>query len=694
MGFQTLEIARSGMAVNERALTVSSHNIANLNTKGFSRQQAISQNAAYTTVAGGQFQIGTGAEMQQTRQIRDGFLDTIYRDESTTLGYWETRRKTFTDVESILGEPMNNGLQEVSNKFWDSWQELSKDPSSLTVRSLVRQRSEALVEQLNHLGTQLNKLQADLDNEISVKVDDINSYSKRIAQLNVEILKAESAKDSANDFRDERNLLIDKLKNLCDVYVVEQNDGQVDVALSGYMLATKGRSHNLNIDQTTKSGIFNVIKIDYADEEVPINGGTLKGLFESRGEVFGAQDSIANGFPNSRADVVVAVDISNSSSLYMDKIQGSITTYVNELSRRGIDTNLRLVTYSGASVVDNQNFGADSLGFINKVRSLTTTVDDYAQLENAIDDIVDPTEFRNNINKYAVLFSGESISGDENFINNTTSDAIKDKLILNNIKTIVAAPTAYHGAGQPLDPIGLEIEAGWKDIAEATGGMAFDISGTTIYQDLFKGISNFINADVNEQISDIKQDNNIIPYASRKLNAFANILLREINYLHSEGRTFGATSGQAGEFFVAINKGYPLKIGNIALNTSLDDVNQISASGTDAQGDNTIAVGIANLRHAELYKDDKGLLNGDQFYQMFLMESGTKSSEAAKISENQKKLVDSADINRQGIMNVSLDEEMTMVLKFKFAYNASSKALNVVDQMMDQIINRMGLAGR
>ena len=88
--------------------------------------------------------------MQETRQIRHMFLDNIYRLESTTLGYWETRAKTFNDIEAILAEPLGSGLQEVMNQFWDSWQELSKDPSSLTARAMVRQRAESLTYHINH----------------------------------------------------------------------------------------------------------------------------------------------------------------------------------------------------------------------------------------------------------------------------------------------------------------------------------------------------------------------------------------------------------------------------------------------------------------------------------------------------------------------------------------------------------------
>ena len=187
VGFGSYEIARSGLLVNERALYVTGHNISNVNTPGFVRQQAMITTGPYLHAQGknGLYQLGLGADIQQIRQIRNIFLDNIYRQENTTLGYWEARAKTLSDVEGILGEPMETGLQNIMNQFWDAWQELSKEPDSLTVRALVRQ-GEALVHHANHLASQLDKLQTDLNTEIRVRIDEVNEITREIAKLNVE----------------------------------------------------------------------------------------------------------------------------------------------------------------------------------------------------------------------------------------------------------------------------------------------------------------------------------------------------------------------------------------------------------------------------------------------------------------------------------------------------------------------------
>ncbi|HEX9062806.1 MAG TPA: flagellar hook-associated protein FlgK, partial [Clostridia bacterium] len=241
------EIARSGLNVSERGLNVTGHNISNVNTTGYVRQQAMIEAAPYINQysKSGMYQLGLGADIQQIRQTRMTFLDNIYRQENTTLGYWQARNKTMEDVQSILGEPMGDGLQNMMNQFWDSWQELSKEPDSLTVRALLKQRGEQLVTEINHTGQQLDKLQSDLNSEISTRISEINDITKNIAYLNGEIVKNEVTGDCANDYRDQRNALVDKLTGLVNADVNEMNDGQLAITVGGYFIVDKNHSTEL-----------------------------------------------------------------------------------------------------------------------------------------------------------------------------------------------------------------------------------------------------------------------------------------------------------------------------------------------------------------------------------------------------------------------------------------------------------------
>ncbi|NJD01023.1 MAG: flagellar hook-associated protein FlgK, partial [Ruminiclostridium sp.] len=124
------------------------------------------------------------------------------------------------------------------------------------------------------------------------------------------------------------------------------------------------------------------------------------------------------------------------------------------------------------------------------------------------------------------------------------------------------------------------------------------------------------------------------------------------------------------------------------------DLNNIAASLTGANGDNTNALEIANLRYVPLLRDFNGTLSSDDYYQSIILAMGNSGSDSMRIADSQEKLVKTADSSRLAITGVSMDEEMTNMMKFKFAYDASSRTLNVIDNMIETIINRMGLVGR
>jgi flagellar hook-associated protein 1 FlgK len=153
-----------------------------------------------------------------------------------------------------------------------------------------------------------------------------------------------------------------------------------------------------------------------------------------------------------------------------------------------------------------------------------------------------------------------------------------------------------------------------------------------------------------------------------------------------------ATDGE--DFFVTINSGRPLEMGNIKLNANLSDLTNIAASKAGENGDNSNALEIANLRNKSIINDDTGILNLDDYYQDIILTMGNNGSDSVRIAESQSKLVQSSDAYRTSITGVSMDEEMTNMMKYKFAYDAASRALNVIDSMMDTIVNRLGMVGR
>lgn len=642
VGFASYEIARSGLSVNERGLYVTGHNISNVNTAGYVRQQAMIKNGpveSYYT-KGGLSQYGLGADIQDIRQIRHVFLDNIFRQENTTLGYWESRRKAFQDVEAIMAEPIESGLQNVLNKFWDSWQELSKEPDSLTIRALVRQRSEALIQQINHLGTQLDRLQNDLNTEIVVRIDEVNGITRQIADLNVMILRSEVNGDSANDYRDQRNFLIDRLSKLIKADVTEMQDGQIDITVGGYFVVQKGVSTDLYAAERNVGDNFYVAKLGGTNIEVNLNSGIIKGLMESRGEVSGAIGSFENGTPNTMVDVVFYVD---TSTMSVADATLRMNEYRNWLLSRGLDANVTIEEAATVADIEDAVIGTDSL--------------------------------RADARKYSFIVTNDELADPDDL------NALREALIAQGMDTSVIT--------------GSDSIADWLPLVRGLDGSTFSLDDfTSTDTDVYTRVTDSMARQTNGDIGDIADSLNIVSDMKTRLNALISVMLREINAIHMSGTTMKdpPTDGEA--FFVTINSGRPLEMGNIRLNPNLADLAAIAASKTGNNGDNSNALEIANLRNALLIQTNSGMVSLDDYYQDIILHMGNEGTDAVNIADSQSKLVQSADAQRMAITGVSMDEEMTNMMKFKFAYDASARVLNIIDSMIEQVVNRLGLAGR
>lgn len=208
--FSTFNTARSGLNVAQSTIDVTSHNISNANTAGYSRQRAKIVTARPSSVAG-YGQVGTGAQVEAVERIRDSFLDYQVRGESSALGKSDVRNEVLYEVETIFNEPSDSGISTLMGKFFDSFQELAKQPSSSNTRTVVAQQTLALTDSINHTYTKLEQLQANSQALLKINAVDINSMLDQIDSLNKEIKTIAASGQNANDLMDKRDYLLDEL---------------------------------------------------------------------------------------------------------------------------------------------------------------------------------------------------------------------------------------------------------------------------------------------------------------------------------------------------------------------------------------------------------------------------------------------------------------------------------------------------
>lgn len=185
---------------------------------------------------------------------------------------------------------------------------------------------------------------------------------------------------------------------------------------------------------------------------------------------------------------------------------------------------------------------------------------------------------------------------------------------------------------------------------------------------------------------------NLIPKIREGLNILVNLMTRKINAIHESGTGLDGSTGVS--FFVKLDDSLPFEAGNIKVNPELDNSNKIAASKTGDAGDGDIANLIADFRDSEYFKADSLAMSIDDFYITVADWVGTIGEEADSYVDNQSSLLELADNNRLSLSQVSMDEELTNLLKYQHAYTASARVMTTIDNMMDKVINGMGIIGR
>jgi len=224
--FHGLSTANSGLFMAQRQLDVTGHNIANANVKGYSRQRYATA-AVYPKYYRPQFVSsergipGQGVESLSLDQIRDVFLDRQFREQQTKTSYWDTRSSAMFYVEDIFNSIDQNSLDGILHAFYNSIQELSKNPQDPAIRTNMISEASRLCDAFGMYYNQLTTLMGHQDTNMVEEAKRTNGILSKIAALNDNILRFELGGSIANDLRDQRNLLLDELSSLMDITYTE-----------------------------------------------------------------------------------------------------------------------------------------------------------------------------------------------------------------------------------------------------------------------------------------------------------------------------------------------------------------------------------------------------------------------------------------------------------------------------------------
>lgn len=235
----SLYIGASGLQTSQNALNTTAHNMSNIDTTGFVRQQVQQGTRIYKTIstsgaAIAYTQTGLGVNYTNVKQIRDYFLDRTYRRESGRSAFYDTWTATVEEVEDLFQELEGEAFGDSIENLWKSIQELSKHPENSVNQGAFVQRCSEFISRAKSVYTGLCEYQDNLNYKIAREVETMNAYAQRISELNKEILKIESGKiEHANDLKDERNQLIDELAAMANIDCKEDALGNAIIKLEG-----------------------------------------------------------------------------------------------------------------------------------------------------------------------------------------------------------------------------------------------------------------------------------------------------------------------------------------------------------------------------------------------------------------------------------------------------------------------------
>lgn len=562
--FSALDIGRAGLQVAQVQLDITSHNIANVNKEGYSRQRVnlISRQPLIRPFGA----IGRGPAVGTIQRLREDFLDTVYRQQAASLGRSEVQGRLFQRLEDIFQEPSEFGFSNRLNVFLDSLQDLANNPETLPVRTAVIAEAESIALAFNQVSQRLRILRNNANEEIRGIVPEINSLGGRIADLNRAIRNAELNERTANDLRDDRDVLLDSLSKLVNIDYREREDGQIDVLIGGASFVNGDRVRQIEAvpDATLDPVRDDLLAVRFA--------GTGTAVSVTNGELFGALNMRDQELPAVSAEV--------------DALAAALIRSVNQLHAQG--------------------------------RGLTA---------------------------FTSLQAGNPVAAPNAALN----QALLPFPVENGSFDVVV----YDAAGNIADTITINLET--------TGPAALQTD-----------------------LADIESAIDASPFLSALIDGSGRL-----NVTAAAGFSFRFAEDSSGALAALGLNGLftGFNAGNIGVNGQIASNPALLSSGFSLDlsetGDNTAALAMAALRNAAVLGGGTQSLN--DFYQSLVVQVGIDARANADSLRVEQAFVADFDRRRQEVSGVSLDEEVTNLLQYQRAFEASTRIITTTDRMLDAL---------
>ena len=642
----------SALTAFQRQLTTIGHNIANVNTEGYSRQ--VVDYATREPEITGAGWVGTGVQISDIRRAYDGFLAGQVRSTQSSAGDFEAYHRMSVQLDDLVADP-NVGLDPVLQRFFNAMQDLTDDPSSVAARQVVLAEANALSDRFNFLDDRLDTIKSQTNSEIRDSINEINALAQGIADTNMAVIRAggQAAGKSPNDLLDKREQMLFELSKQISVDIVEQEDGAINVFVgNGQSLVMGTQAGTMGIRSGDPDAADLDITIDYGfGTQVvtrQIAGGSIGGLMRfANGLVDQSQSQlglVAVGLAE-RVNAMHALGLDLEGDFggeFFALPQGSVWP-------RSDNAGIGTVTFNYADVgkltTSDYNLvynGADSYTLTRMSDGVTTAIStggSYPFTSAEIDG-------------FTLTLSAGASARDSFLVVPTREAAGKMSVSVDQVNDIAAAGALR--SGEITDVNGAPINTGSGKISQPLIG---NLTGLPL-----SGSGGDVVLTFSADVDGLGNPGYAVT------GGVTDTLLYD-----------PATEG-AGKSFTLASGGMTIEMsGNPAVGDTF-----VIADNTNGTGDNRNAGLIADLQNTKFLLGGSATLQNS--YTRMVSNIGAKTSEAGIGAAAQQGLLQSAEDNYKAVSGVNLDEEAAKLIQFQQAYQASAQVISVAQTLFDTLI--------
>lgn len=652
--FFGLNIAYTGLLASNAALNTTANNIANVQTEGYSRQQVVQQASQALRVFQTYGCAGAGVETLAIERIRDEFYDVKYWDNNARVGEYDIKQYYMKQVEAYFDDDgKNTGFKTIFDKMMISGiEELLKDPDSANAKKQFIGTTGALTEYFNNLSGNLQKLQQDINQEIKVKVDEINSLASEIATLNKQINVVELSGNKANELRDRRSLLLDQLSAIVDIEVKENpivDLNQPDRETGANRLIVKIAGGQILVDNSEYNGLECVARTSYEK----VNRSDIDGLYDIYWED-GQKFNLYNASMGGNLQGLIQMRDGNNGEYFNGKVteigttdggrQDTVTIQVTQSYLQDLNCS-NLSDQGGIITLGNQDYYYDSWTYTcsfdengNAVYSYTFTLSDSTKNDMRLTN--------DRVGKTASVGTGLSYQGVPYYMNQmniwirTFAEKINDTL-----------KSGYNSYGDPGSDL-------------LTGSMAAQ-SGEFQFADEFR-YDTFTYEVFLERVEQLMADGMTEEEARKE--AAMKVTNSDDSYYRLTAVNFMVTSAMENDPGLLANR-----------KDSADGVEQNDL--------------LEELKSIATNKEKMSFRGGtaSEFLQCILGDVALNASRANTFQQNFSDIGGIIDTQRLSISGVDEDEEAVNLVKYQNGYNLASKMIQVLTEVYDRLILETGV---